>query len=106
MSQKFRVTYRTYVSWADFQALIDHLKPKVDANIAVSAKCNVGSSVHVSAVVSSLAIIVLVKKYAINLKREEVISLLSCVALEADPTEKRCSVYEAVLAEFTPALRQ
>ena len=78
----------------------------MEANIAVLAKCKVGSSVHVSAVVSSLATIVLVKKYAINLEREEVILLLSCLALEADPTEKRCSVYEAVLAEFSPGLRE
>ena len=91
---------------SDFQALIDYLKPKIDANIAALAKCKVGSRAHVSAVVSSLAIILVIEKYKINLKREDVISLLSCLALEADPGEKKCSVYEAVLAEFSTSLRQ
>ena len=74
-------------------------------NSALLAKCKVGSTTHKSAVVSSLAITVLVKKYSMKLKREEVILLLSCLSLEADPTEKRCSAYEAVLAEFNTELR-
>lgn len=78
----------------------------MDANVAALAKCEVGSSTQVSAVVSSLAITILVKKYTINLGREEVVSLLSCLALEVDPTKKRCSVYEAVLGEFTDGLRE
>lgn len=78
----------------------------MEENIAVLAEYKVGSSAHMSAVVSSLAIIILVKKYSIDFKREEVISLLSCLSLEADPTEKRCSAYEAVLAEFSPGLRE
>ena len=78
----------------------------MDANIAVLAKCKVGSRTHVSAVVSSLAIIMVVENYKINLKREDRILLLSCLALEADPAEKKCSVYEAVLAEFSPSLRE
>lgn len=78
----------------------------MDANIAALAKCKVGSSTQVSAVISSLAITILVKKYTINLRREEVVSLLSCLALEVDPTEKRCSVYEAVLGEFSDSLRE
>ena len=88
------------------QALFDLLSPKMEENIAVLSDCKVGSSAHVSAVVSSLAFIVLVKKYSIHLKKEEVIPLLSCLALEADPTEKKCSVYEAVLAEFSTELRE
>ena len=88
------------------QALTDLLKPKMEKNIAVMAKCKVGSSVHVSAVVSSLAIMVLVKKYSIELKIEEAKSLLSCLSLEADPTEKKCSAYEAVLAEFSSGFRE
>ena len=87
------------------QALFDLLKPKMEQNISTLAECQVGSSNHVSAAVSSLAIILLVKKYSIDLKREEVISLLSCLALETDPTEKRCSAYEAVLAEFSTEFR-
>ncbi len=78
----------------------------MEKNIAILAKCKVGSSAHVSAVVSSLAIILLVKKYSIEVKREEMISLLSCLSLEVDPTEKRCSAYEAILAEFSPGFRE
>ena len=78
----------------------------MEENITIMANCKVGSSKHVCAVVSSLAIIVLVKKYAIALKMEEVKSLLSCLALEVDPTDKRCSAYEAVLAEFSPEFRE
>jgi len=78
----------------------------MERNIAILAESKVGSTAHVSAVVSSLAIIVLVKKYSIELKREEVKSLLSCLSLEADPTEKKCSAYEAVLAEFSTGLRE
>ena len=78
----------------------------MERNIAILAESKVGSSVHVSAVVSSLAITVLVKKYSIELKREEVKSLLSSLSLEADPTEKKCSAYEAVLAEFSSGLRE
>lgn len=97
---------KSFIYPSDFQALIDHLKPKIDANIDVLAKCKVGSRTHVSAVVSSLAIIMVVEKYKINLKRKDVISLLSCLALEADPAEKKCSVYEAVLAEFSARHRE
>lgn len=82
------------------------MRPKIENNIAMLAACNVGSTEHVSAVVSSLAIIVLVKTYFIELKPEEVKLLLSCLSLEADPTEKKCSAYEAVLAEFSTGLRE
>ena len=78
----------------------------MEKNITLLTECKVGSTTHVSAVVSSLAIIVLVKKYAIELKREDVRLLLSCLSLEADPTEKRCSAYDAVLAEFSTGLRE
>lgn len=91
---------------SDFQALIDHLKPKMDANVAVLASCKVGSRAHMSAVVSSLAIIIVVERYKINLKRKDLTLLLSCLVLEADPEEKKCSVYEAVLAEFSASLRE
>ena len=78
----------------------------MEKNIAILADCKVGSSVHVSAVVSSLAIIVLVKKHSIALKIEEGKLLPSCLSLEADPTGKRCSAYEAVLAEFSSEFRE
>lgn len=58
------------------------------------------------AVVSSLAITILVKRQDVELKRKELIALLSCLALEADPTEKKCSVYEAIVAEYSPGLQQ
>lgn len=88
------------------QALTDLLKPKMEKNIANVAECKVGSSGQVSAVVSSLAILLLVKKYSISLKIEEAKSLLSCLSLVADPTENRCSAYEAVLAEFSSGFRE
>ena len=88
------------------QALVEFLKPKMAENIATLAEYKMGSSARLSAVVSSLAITVLVKVHSIVLKKEEVKSLVSCLALEADPTEKRCSAYEEVLAEFSPRLRE
>lgn len=78
----------------------------MEENIAILAKYPVGSSAHRSAVVSSLAIVLLVKRYSIDLKKEEIMSLLSCLSLEVDPTGKRCPAYEAVLAEFASGLRQ
>ena len=78
----------------------------MESNIVVLENCQVGSMQHVSAVVSSLAIIVLVEKYKIDLKVEDVILLLRCLALAVDPTEEKCSVYEAILAEFSEGLRK
>ena len=70
------------------------------------AKCQVGTSDHVSAVVSSLAILLVVNKYAIGLKGEELNAMLSCLALQANATDKTCSSYEALLNEFDTELRQ
>ena len=78
----------------------------MERNIAILDESEVGSTEHVSVVVSSLAILVLVKKYSIELKREEVKSLLSCLTLEADPTKEKCPAYEALLAEFSNGLRE
>ncbi|KAL9988396.1 hypothetical protein ACROYT_G002834 [Oculina patagonica] len=102
-------SYRRERKPANFEvrkALVDFLKPKMAENITTLAKYKVGSSAHVSAVVSSLAIIVLVKIYHLQLIREEAKSLLSCLSLEADPTEKKCTAYEAVLAEFSTEFRE
>ena len=96
----------TKIFQTNLQALLDLLIPKVEKNITILAECKVGSSAHVSAVVSSLAVIVLVEKNSITLEKEQVKSLLSCLPLEVDPTEKRCSAYETVLAEFSPGLRK
>ena len=88
------------------QALIDYLRPKIEKNFAILADGKVGSSARVSAVVSSLAMVILVKRYSIELEREEVKSLLSCLSLEVDPLEKKCSAYEVVLEEFSSELRK
>ena len=59
-----------------------------------------------SALVSSLAIVILVKKYKTKLPREHKLTLLGCLSLEADPTEKKCTTYEVVLEEFSEGLRK
>lgn len=58
-----------------------------------------------SALVSSLAIVLLVKKYDINLPGEDKLLLLKCLTLEVDPSAKRCTAYEVVLEEFSEGLR-
>ena len=58
-----------------------------------------------SALVSSLAIVLLLKKYDINLPKEYKLSLLKCLILEADPSAKKCTAYEVVLEEFSEGLR-
>ena len=58
-----------------------------------------------SALVSSLAIVLLVKKYGINLQGEDKLLLLKCLTLEVDPSAKRCTAYEVVLEEFSELLR-
>lgn len=77
----------------------------METNVRAVAKSKVGSGCHVSAVVSSLAIAVLVHRYTISLSREEVLSLLSCLALEVDLSGDSCTVYEGVLREFSPDYR-
>lgn len=78
----------------------------MEKNVAILADSKVGSSARVSAVVSSLAMVILVKRYSIELEREKVKSLLSCLSLEVDSAEKKCSAYEVVLEEFSPELRK
>ena len=78
----------------------------MEDNVSTLEKFQDGSSNNVSAVVSSLAILLMVDKYAIKLKREEVNTILRCLALEADAAEQKCSAYEAVLTEFDAELRQ
>ena len=58
-----------------------------------------------SALVSSLAIVLLLKKYNVNLPREDKLSLLKCLVLEVDPSAKKCTAYEVVLEEFSEGLR-
>ena len=78
----------------------------METNVSDLAKSKVGSRCHVSAVVSSLAIAVLVHRYSISLRSEEVLSLLSCLALEVDPSGESCTVYDEVLKEFSPEYRE
>lgn len=59
-----------------------------------------------SAVVSSLAILLLVKQYDIKLSEEDKVLLLKCLALEVDPSAKKCTAFEVVLKEFSGGLRE
>lgn len=85
---------------------MEHLQPKMKENASVLAESNVGLNNRASALVSSLAIVLLVQKYKLKLQREDVLSLLSCLLLEPDPTEQKCSSYEVVLDEFSEGLRK
>ena len=87
-------------SFSIFQILTEHLGTKMAANARDLAKSKVGLGSRVSAVVSSLAIVVLAYKHFVELKETELKSLLSCLALEADPTEEKCTVYEEISREF------
>ena len=58
-----------------------------------------------SAIVSSLAITLLVKQYGISLGKEYTRLLLKCLALEGDPSCNRCTAYEVVLQEYNDELR-
>ena len=58
-----------------------------------------------SALVSSLAIVLLVKKYGVDLPGEDKLLLLKCLTLEVDPSAKRCTAYEVVMKEFSEGLR-
>lgn len=72
----------------------------MEGNARDLSKSEVELGSRVSAVVSSLAIAVLAHKDVVELKEKELKSLLSCLALEADPTEEKCTVYEEILREF------
>lgn len=85
---------------------MEHLQPKMKENAAVLAESKVGLSNRASALVSSLAIVLLVQNYKLKLQREDVLSLLSCLLLEPDPTEQKCTSYEVVLDEFREGLRK
>lgn len=63
-------------------------------------------STRASALVSSLAIALLLKQYEIPLEQDYKLLLLRCLALEVEPSSKRCTMYEAVLEEFSVRLRE
>lgn len=87
------------------QVLKAKLRSKMATNVQNVAKSQVGLECHISAIVSSLAIAFLVHKHSIELTREELISVLSCLAVKADPTGKTCAVYEEVSKEFSADFR-
>ena len=85
---------------------MDHLEPKMKENAAILAQSDVQLKARASALVSSLAIVLICKQYKIKLQRENVLSLLRCLSLEGDPTEQKCTLYEVVLEEFSEGLRK
>ena len=88
------------------KVLMDLLEPKLKENADILSRREMNLKTRASALVSSLAIVILVKKYKPELRREYKLTLLDCLSLEADPTEKKCSIYEVVLAEFSEGLRK
>ena len=74
-------------------------------NSTVLAQIKMDLITRAAALVSSLAIVLLLKKYGINLPEEYKLLLLKCLALEADPSAKKCTAYEVVLEEFSEGLR-
>ena len=74
-------------------------------NSTVLAQIKMDLIARAAALVSSLAIVLLLKKYGINLPEEYKLLLLKCLALEADPSAKKCTAYEVVLEEFSEGLR-
>ena len=85
---------------------MDLLEPKLKENADILSQSGMRLETKASALVSSLAIVILVKKYKPDLPRERKLTLLSCLSLEADPTEKKCTTYEVVLEEFSEGLRK
>lgn len=80
--------------------------PKLEASIAILTKSKFGSMDHWSALISSLATIVVFKKYSIYLKEERQVSLLRSLAFEAGVHGEMRSVCEDVLAELSTELRK
>ena len=75
-------------------------------NAAITAQSDVRVEARASALVSSLAIVVICKKYKIALQRELLLPLLKCLSLTADPARQKCTIYEAVLENFIEGLRE
>ena len=74
-------------------------------NSTVLAQIKTDLIARASALVSSLAIVLLLKKYGINFPEEYKLLLLRCLALEVDPSAQKCTAYEVVLEEFSEGLR-
>lgn len=82
------------------------MQKKVKQNSTLLAQSKADLNVRASALVSSLAIVLLLKQYDISLSQEDNLLLLRCLALECDPFAKRCTPYEVVLEEFSGGLRE
>lgn len=85
---------------------MDLLELKLKENADILSQSQIDLKTRASVLVSSLAIVILVKKYESNLSREHKRTLLGCLSLEADPTEKKCTPYEVVLENFSEGLRE
>ena len=86
--------------------MVEILQPKVMKNSSLLGNSRTDLNTRASALVSSLAIVLLLKQYKIPLERDYKLLFLRCLALEADPSFKRCTMYEAVLEEFSVSLRK
>lgn len=82
------------------------MQKKVKQNSTLLAQSKADLNVRASALVSSLAIVLLLKQYDLSLSQEDKLMLLRCLALECDPCAKRCTAYEVVLEEFSGGLRE
>ena len=82
------------------------MQKKVKHNSTLLAQSKGDLNVRASALVSSLAIVLLLKQYEITLPEEDKLLLLRCLALECDPFDKKCTAYEVVLEEFSGGLRE
>ena len=85
---------------------MDLLELKLKENADTLSQSQIDLKTRASVLVSSLAIVILVKKYKSNLPREHKRTLLGCLSLEADPTEKKCTPYEVVLEMFSECFRE
>ena len=85
---------------------MDLLEPKLKENAGILSQREMNLKTRASALVSSVAIVILVKKYKPDLPREHKLTLLDCLSLEADPSEEKCTIYEVVLEEFSEGLRK
>ena len=96
----------SYYLYHLIKVLVDLIQPKVKENAAVLAQSKTDLNSRAAALVSSLAIVMLMKKYNLRLQKEYELLLLKCLVLEVDPTTKKCTVYEVLLEEFSEGLRK
>ena len=88
------------------KVLMDLLELKLKENADILSQREVDMKTRASALVSSLAIVILVKKFKSDFPRERKLTLLGCLSLEADVAKKKCTMYEVVVEEFSEDLRK